>query len=81
MSSIDPVHPIGLGGTVPRSDPLSSAQTVNQLKPLAAWLARASDDDLWRQDTDRLPAPLARLRTRGKLCWMPNAHWGRNCPI
>lgn len=55
-----------LGGMLPPHDVLSSAQTVQRLRPLAAWLASASDDDLWLQDTHRLPAPLASLRWRAR---------------
>lgn len=53
-------------GLLPPEHPLSPARTTEQLRPLAAWLARAPEGDLWQQDTDRLPRPLARLRQRAR---------------
>jgi butyryl-CoA dehydrogenase len=53
-------------GLLPPEHPLSPARTTEQLRPLAAWLARAPDGDLWQQDTERLPRPLARLRRRAR---------------
>ncbi len=53
-------------GLLPPEHPLSPARTTEQLRPLAAWLARAPDGDLWQQDTERLPRPLAHLRRRAR---------------